>query len=107
MKKIAVYGSLKAGKYNHPMISGCNKIADTTVVGTLYKVSSYPALIESGDNHYEAEVYEVPDNVYERVRNMELGAGYKEVVVEGNIVYYADTYLEERCKDRYEVIETY
>ena len=117
MKTIAVYGSLKKGKYNHLMIEDCVKVGDIKVRGTMYLVSSYPALIEEGDNEYDAEVYEVPEDIYHSVRGMELGAGYKELEVTclltgtlltiDAIVYYADTYLEQRCKDRYKVISLY
>ena len=112
MKTIAVYGSLKAGKYNHPILRECKMLGTTKVKGTLYRVGSYPAIIEEGDNLYDAEVYEVPDNIYNAVRSMELGAGYKEVEINVGelgtaVVYYADTALEERCKERYEVISSY
>ena len=117
MKTIAVYGSLKAGRYNHGILKGSFYLGTTKVRGTLYLVSSYPALIEEGDNEYDAEVYEVPEDIYHSVRGMELGAGYKELEVTclltgtlltiDAIVYYADTYLEQRCKDRYKVISLY
>lgn len=107
MKSIAVYGSLKKGRYNHTILEDQEFVGNTTVRGTLYRVSSYPALIEDGENEYEAEIYRVDERVYNYIRSMELGAGYKEVEINGNIVYYADTYLEERCKNNYEVIETY
>lgn len=107
MKTIAVYGSLKRGKYNHTLIENCTFLGDTTIKGTLYSLGSYPAIIEDGDNEYPAEVYEVPDEIYERVRRMELGAGYKEVIVDGNIVYYADEKLREYCLNSNRIIESY
>lgn len=120
MKTIAVYGSLKQGKYNHEIMKNSEYLGATNVVGTLYRVSSYPAIIEDGDNSYEAEVYNVGDHVYEMVRAMELGAGYKEVIKSLEvvspsgevkdtdcIVYYADTRLENRCIETLEEIETY
>lgn len=107
MKRIAVYGSLKAGKYNHPIIGDSTYLGTVKLKGTLYRVSSYPALVEGGDKEHVAEVYEVSDDVYQAVRNMELGAGYKEVEVEGNIVYYAGDSLAERCETSLEEIDSY
>jgi gamma-glutamylcyclotransferase (GGCT)/AIG2-like uncharacterized protein YtfP len=107
MKTIAVYGSLKAGKYNHGILEDSLYLGKTKVKGTLYRISSYPALIEEGDNLYDAEIYEVSDNVYEWIAGMEHGAGYKEVIVDGHIVYYADSSLEFRCKENYAVISEY
>lgn len=107
MKTIAVYGSLKNGKYNHSILEGSKYLGSTKVTGTLYRVSSYPALIEEGNNEYDAEVYEVSDDVFYYIHSMELGAGYKEVIINGNIVYYADEALKQRCINQYEVIESY
>ena len=73
---VAVYGSLKKGRYNHGMLKDSKFIGDTEVIGTLYKVSSYPVLLD-GDTEYAAEVYEVEDDVYEPIESMELGAGYE------------------------------
>lgn len=106
-KVIAVYGSLKKGKYNHTILESCKFLGETKVTGTLYSVGSYPALIEEGENEYVAEVYEVPDTIYQSIRGMELGAGYKEVVVDGNIIYYADDELIKYLKINREVIENY
>ena len=105
--KIAVYGSLKRGKYNHAILSDQKFLGDTTVIGTLYSVGAYPALVDEGDNVYPAEIYEVSPEVYSAIRGMELGAGYVEKVVDGNIVYYAGEYLAQRCKNNLKVIESY
>ena len=112
--QIGVYGSLKKGKYNHRLIEDCELVGKTKVKGTLYRVSSYPALIEEGDNEYELEVYKITNpNVFEDLRNMEIGAGYIEIeltspdIVGSFIVYFAGDRLEERCKTKYEVISSY
>jgi len=107
MKRIAVYGSLKEGKYNNFIIGDFDKVGTIQVTGTLYRVSSYPALLEEGDNSYAAEVYDVDEETYERVKRMEIGAGYKETTVNGCIVYYADEGLAQYCRENCEVINSY
>lgn len=106
-KRIAVYGSLKKGKHNHDLLKDQEFVGNTVVRGTLYRVSSYPALTDEGDNQYDAEIYNVSDEVYGYIRSMELGAGYKEVEVDGCIVYYADDWLKQRCRESYELIDLY
>lgn len=105
MKTIAVYGSLKKGKHNHHLIEGSKKIDDIFIKGTMYSLGSYPAMVLEGDNWYEAEVYEVNDHAYSLVKNMELGAGYQEVMIGGYIVYYADESLAEYCVKNAQVVE--
>ncbi len=111
LKKIAVYGSLKKGKYNHSILESSKFLGKTQVTGTLYTLGAYPALCGSGNNKYEAEVYEVSDEVFDLIDRMELGAGYKRVErVFGNdiaIVYYADKHLEQHCVDNLKEISSY
>jgi len=107
MKTIAVYGSLKRGRYNHPMLESSKFLGNTTLKGTLYRVSSYPALVDDGENEYEAELYEVDDDTYSAVRVMELGAGYVEKEVDGAIVYVAGEALRKRCEESYQQIDSY
>jgi gamma-glutamylcyclotransferase (GGCT)/AIG2-like uncharacterized protein YtfP len=102
-KIITVYGSLKAGRYNHSILIGSTYLGKTEVKGTLYRVSSYPALVNEGENIYEAEVYEVSDEVFDAIYRMEIGAGYELI----DTVYYAGEELAKRCKERYEVIDSY
>jgi len=105
MHTIAVYGSLKKGKHNHHLIEGSKKIDDIFIKGTMYSLGSYPAMVVRGTNWYEAEVYEVSDEAYRSVKRMELGAGYKEVVVNGRIIYYADESLAEYCVNNAQLVE--
>lgn len=102
-----MYGSLKSGRYNHPFMRYERYVGDTSVRGTLYIVSSYPALTEDGCNEYHAEIYEMTEEQYEPIRRMEIGAGYKEVEVDGCIVFYADTALAEYCKSNKDEILEY
>lgn len=106
-KLITVYGSLKKDRYNHSILSGAEFIGNTTVTGTLYSLGSYPALIEEGDNEYDAETYMVDDETYQSISNMERWAGYKEVIVDGSIIFYATDELADRCKGGYKQIDSY
>lgn len=116
-KTIVVYGSLKRGKYNHPLLDGSEYLGETTVTGTMYLVSSYPALVDEGDNVYPAEVYSVSDNVYDSIEGMELGAGYKKMtatikgedgqIIDDATIYFADDELVDYCKKNKEVIKSY
>ena len=111
LTRIAVYGSLKKGKYNHPLLEDSEFIGKTTVFGTLYAVSSYPALVNEGNNEYEAELYDVDERTYMYIKGMEIGAGYEEMKINVDdhtvIVYYAGKQLEDYCKENKQVIETY
>lgn len=122
-KLITVYGSLKKDRYNHSILSSSKFIGNASVIGTLYSLGSYPALIEEGYNQYEAETYEVDDKTYQSISNMERGAGYKEVAVsfpyeiddgvgvsevkKTSIVFYATDTLAQRCKESYKQIDSY
>lgn len=106
-KLITVYGSLKKDRYNHIILVGSKFLRNTTVTGTLYSLGSYPALVDEGNSEYDAEVYEVDEETYASVSNMERWAGYKEVIVDDSIVFYATDTLAERCKESYKQIDSY
>lgn len=115
MKHIAVYGSLKKGKYNHPLLEDSKFIGYVSVSGELYKVSSYPALVMGDGSTYQAELYEVDDRTYDIVYRMELGAGYierKEKYRVGDSeyeasVFYAGDVLKDHCIKNCTKIEEY
>jgi gamma-glutamylcyclotransferase (GGCT)/AIG2-like uncharacterized protein YtfP len=108
MKTIAVYGSLKRGKYNHDFyLKDAKKLGEIDVIGTMYLVSSYPALVDDGENEYVAEVYEVDDETFESLDRMESGAGYVQKIVEGAVVWYAGDALRVRCENNYKIISSY
>lgn len=122
-KVIAVYGSLKMGRYNHPLIQGSEFLGESKIKGSMYSLGSYPALLPDGDLEYGVELYKVSDPQYLRVRNMELGAGYIEKELEFEhaenydfskkklktkaTIYYADDFLAEYCKEKARLIEVY
>ena len=76
---IAVYGSLREGRYNHPYFLGDIERLDTmTVKGKLYSLGAYPAITD-GEDDVEIELYDVPTELYHSIRGMEIGAGYIEI----------------------------
>lgn len=95
--KVAVYGSLKKGKYNHDLLGEAKYLGNIKVRGALYLVSTYPVLL-SGDNEYDAEVYDVPEKDFAAVNYMEVRAGYVPVKIEteyGEVtVYYGGDYYK-------------
>jgi len=116
MRTIAVYGSLKSGKYNHDLLRGSKYVGLANEKGNMYLVSSYPAFEPSEEgSDYAFELYEVSDNVFEAVDNMELGAGYdsveKDFTVSGKVIkaifYPAGKSLLEYCKQNRPIIHCY
>lgn len=111
-KVIAVYGSLKEGKYNHEhYLHGVDKLGDGIIHGTMYSLGSYPALVKGGNDPHDVEFYEVDDSLYSRIERMEIGAGYDAIEVDFNettaIVFYSSEDMAERLKDNYKVIRKY
>lgn len=119
MKTIAVYGSLKMGRYNHPLIKDCKFLGESDVTGVMYLISTYPALIDDETApeavKHTVEVYEVDPATYARVHNMEIGAGYKvetkKLLLGSEVVdcaiFYANEMLAEYCKKNRKIINSY
>ena len=105
MKTIAVYGSLKKGLGNDWGTRDGNFLGTALTLGDMYSLGGYPVLMENGTKEYEIEVYEVSDQMYKQIHNMEIGAGYiaKEINTKyGNaIIFYGDTsrYTKERLSN--------
>lgn len=100
--KIAVYGSLKKGKYNHDLLGEAKYLGNIKVKGTLYLVSTYPVLLQ-GENEYDAEVYDVPESNFQAISSMEIRAGYIPNIIDteyGEVVVYhgSDYYKPEELK---------
>lgn len=94
---IAVYGSLKKGMHNHHWLEDAPMLGDIKVRGTMYLVhNSYPVLMD-GDDVHEAEVYDVTDDVYNKILRIEQNAGYavREIETEfgtANVFYGTDEF---------------
>lgn len=77
MKYVAVYGSLKAGAYNHSRLRDATLVATSKVKGKMYLVfNSYPLLMDVDGPEHDVEIYEVQDDVARAINSMEIGAGY-------------------------------
>lgn len=76
MKTIAVYGSLKKGLGNDWGTRDGNFLGTAITLGDMHSLGGYPVLMEKGTKEYEIEVYEVSDQMYSQIHNMEIGAGY-------------------------------
>lgn len=82
---IAVYGTLKKGFGNHRFIEG-NYIKTVKVPNYNLFTNSWaivPFAVESNNSsdYIVAEIYDVSDNSFKRIRQLEIGAGYKEVII--------------------------
>ena len=86
------------------LLKGSKFIDHTKLEGTMYSLGSYPMLMKNGYQSYDAEIYEVPDEVYVRVSAMEIGAGYYANEVDGSTVFYGK---EDYPFDGKEIIDEY
>lgn len=76
---LLVYGSLRTGEYNHPLLSKSTKVADAVIDGfDLYSLGAFPAVVPSTNpsNQVYGEVFEVDPTEFLRIDRMERGAGY-------------------------------
>ncbi|MBN8209679.1 gamma-glutamylcyclotransferase [Bacillus sp. NTK071] len=73
MRLVFCYGTLRYGEINHSVIKGAILRERTCwTKGTLYDTrNGYPALIESGDETVLGEIYEVNDQLLERIDTLE------------------------------------
>ena len=77
MERIAVYGSLRKGCYNNRWLGNAKYIETFTVTGfALYDLGFYPAAVEQKGSSIVIEIWEVDDDTFKRIDNMEIGAGY-------------------------------
>jgi len=81
--RLAVFGSLKKGFFNHGILKDCPKVDEGTVRGAMYLCYSYPHLYREEAKldpalyrDHGVEIYEVPQNTFQRIEAMERGAGY-------------------------------
>lgn len=89
-KILVVYGSLKKDKYNHYLIEKEEYLGKMTLFGIMQSAGEYPYFFEpivaeerknakiKSSRRHEAEIYEVSEEVYQSIKEMELSSGYYE-----------------------------
>lgn len=80
--RIFVYGTLKkGGELHNYYLEGAEFVGTDNVSGELYAIGSLPYLFlyEKGETKVPGEVYDVKMDVFELIKEMEEGAGYKTV----------------------------
>lgn len=72
-KKVFVYGSLKQGYGNHPLIATGELLGEhiTEPKYTMYSLGSFPAVTLRGDTGISGEVYAVDDETFARLDRLE------------------------------------
>lgn len=89
MSKVFIYGSLKKGFFNHARFDFDKKtkfLGNAILKGAkMYDLGSYPCIVLTSNKTdvVHGELYEYLDSeCEEKIKNMELGAGYTEVEVD-------------------------
>lgn len=72
-KLVAVYGSLRAGLYNHVVLDNSELVAKGTITGfQMHSLQAYPALVpKDGCNPVKVEVYKVSPMIMNALDNLE------------------------------------
>lgn len=72
-KKVFVYGSLKQGYGNHPLIKDSVLLGEclTKPIYTMYSLGAFPAVVLQGNTSITGEVYEVDDDTFARLDRLE------------------------------------
>ena len=91
MKRIASYGSLRKGFWNHARFGLGEPIAITTIKGSMFmnKAMGYPWLFNEKDSKahnyqikdYTVEIFDIPEKIFDQINWMEIASGYKEEIV--------------------------
>lgn len=71
--RVFVYGTLRAGDYNHYLLEGHDLVALTRTEPrfTLVSLGPYPAMIAGGDTAVVGEVYDVDDDTLAALDRLE------------------------------------
>lgn len=87
MKLVAVYGTLKRGKYYHSQFAHAKFIQEDILENAQLYVNQkqythigWP-ILTIGKNNVEVELYEVPDNLFESQKHGEERSGYETKLV--------------------------
>lgn len=80
MRKILVYGTLKAGHGNHGLLTKATRLGETSVPGKMYSLGAFPGVRLDEPGNIKCEVYEVDDFTLARLDQLE---GYRDKSVSG------------------------
>lgn len=88
--RLLVYGSLRKGAYNFERFQEIFGEKEMSYIETrqiegysLHDLGAYPCAVETNDNTpLVVDILEVSDEAHERIKMMELGAGYYEKEIE-------------------------
>jgi gamma-glutamylcyclotransferase (GGCT)/AIG2-like uncharacterized protein YtfP len=71
--KVFVYGSLKQGYGNHPILGTSELVAQyvTEPKYTMYSLGAFPAVVLDGETAISGEVYDVNDSVFKALDRLE------------------------------------
>jgi len=78
-KLIFVYGTLKKGHYNHYILEHDNVkfLGDATLNDyAMWKIFSYPAIYPESNYNVKGEVYEVPEDIFDEINELETMYNY-------------------------------
>lgn len=101
--RLAVYGSLRQGMGNHPMLADAKYLGTTTLTGyklySIDKSGSYPYVVsDKSKSPLVVEVYEVSAEVFGHIYEMEVNAGYRLQEIATNfdeaVIFVYDTVYE-------------
>jgi gamma-glutamylcyclotransferase (GGCT)/AIG2-like uncharacterized protein YtfP len=79
-KKFIAYGTLKHGFYNFDRFPGMEYHKDITIKGfKMYSLGPYPTCFKTNneDDEVMAQIISAPEDVFNSIVRMELGAGYQ------------------------------
>jgi len=91
MKRIACYGSLKKGFWNHSRFGNMTFVRNYTINGVQLYLSyaPYPFAIQNGGS-VDVEIYDVDEKLYDMLDMMETGAGYHAVTIGDAVIWVYD-----------------
>lgn len=65
------YGTLAGKGSASELMAGCERVASAAVRGTLYDIGEYPALLLSGSDRVEGEIWRCPADLLPRLDHYE------------------------------------
>lgn len=69
--KVLVYGTLRKGFSNHSLLVDSKFVGRRSVLGTMYSLGGFPAVVLSGAGQVNCELYEVDENTLRRLDRLE------------------------------------